>query len=197
MRSALRKLRSGLRAFDDLIAKIETGVLVVILGSMVLLAFSNIVGRMLQHGVIWAEPVLKRAALYLAFIGASLATKEARHINIDIMSRVLPKWATVVVGLVVNVVAIGICVLLTRAGLEFIEIEKDGHESPFWGIPNHRVALIIPIGFAMICYRFSVRLVDQIIALILQEDIDYGSALPAEAAAHAGGVGTTGEEATG
>ncbi len=38
----------------------------------------------------WVDPFLQKGTLWLAFLGASLATREERHIGIDLLPRLLP-----------------------------------------------------------------------------------------------------------
>lgn len=44
----------------------------------------------------WVDPLLQKGTLWLAFLGASLATREDRHIAIDIFQRVAPYKAKLV-----------------------------------------------------------------------------------------------------
>ncbi|MCB9595924.1 MAG: TRAP transporter small permease [Sandaracinaceae bacterium] len=39
----------------------------------------------------WVDPFLQKGTLWLAFLGASLATREGRHIGIDLFPRIAPK----------------------------------------------------------------------------------------------------------
>ncbi|MCA9606879.1 MAG: TRAP transporter small permease [Myxococcales bacterium] len=39
----------------------------------------------------WVDPFLQKGTLWLAFLGASLATREGRHIGIDVLPRIAPK----------------------------------------------------------------------------------------------------------
>lgn len=60
----------------------------------------------------WADSLLRKGTLWLAFLGASLATHVRKHINIDVLLRLAPpkaKYATLAFG---GIVAGGITALL-------------------------------------------------------------------------------------
>lgn len=63
----------------------------------------------------WVDPLLHKGTLWLAFLGASLATREGRHIAIDIIPRLSPRRVKLVMQGVVGLVASGIALVLARA----------------------------------------------------------------------------------
>ncbi|MEJ2582556.1 MAG: TRAP transporter small permease [Acidobacteriota bacterium] len=75
-------------------ALIEDALLVALLAAMVALSASQIVLRNLFDGaIIWADPVLRIAVLWVGMIGAMVATRADKQISIDAVSRFLPaRW---------------------------------------------------------------------------------------------------------
>jgi TRAP-type C4-dicarboxylate transport system permease small subunit len=70
----------------------EDLILVLLLGGLVLLAAAQIFMRNLfDAGLPWADPLLRLMVLWLALAGALAATREKRHIHIDLLSRFLPQ----------------------------------------------------------------------------------------------------------
>ena len=71
--------------------------LVVIVLFMVVLAFLQVLLRnIFDQSFLWGDPLLRHLVLWVGFIGASLATREEKHINIDVLGRALkgrPKLA--------------------------------------------------------------------------------------------------------
>ena len=88
------------RRVDEAIARIESAVAVGVLVAMVLVAslqalFFNIAERnvgwaqsMLEN-LDWVDAFLQKGTLWLAFIGASLATYHDKHISIDVVQRLV------------------------------------------------------------------------------------------------------------
>ena len=83
MRKILQKIDRGLYLF-------ENSLLILILSVMVFMAFLQVVLRNLFHsGILWGDIFLRHLVLWVGFIGASLATRSERHINIDILTRLM------------------------------------------------------------------------------------------------------------
>lgn len=91
-----------LSRFDAGIARGEAALAALFLISMILAAsfqalFRNIAGldidwaNWIVQNLTWVDPFLQKGTLWLAFLGASLATREGRHIGIDILPRIAPK----------------------------------------------------------------------------------------------------------
>jgi TRAP-type C4-dicarboxylate transport system permease small subunit len=58
---------------------------------MISLAFAQIVLRNgFDGGIVWADSLLRIMVLWIALIGAVVASRDQRHINIDLISRFLP-----------------------------------------------------------------------------------------------------------
>ncbi|HEY6723989.1 MAG TPA: TRAP transporter small permease subunit [Polyangiaceae bacterium] len=88
------------RRVDEAIARVESAVAVGVLVAMVLVAslqalFFNIAERnvgwaqSMLESLDWADAFLQKGTLWLAFIGASLATYHDKHIAIDVLPRLV------------------------------------------------------------------------------------------------------------
>ncbi len=75
-------------------ALVEDALLVLILAAMVGLAATQIVLRNLFDGaILWADPMLRVAVLWVGMIGAMVATRIDKQISVDAVSRFLPlRW---------------------------------------------------------------------------------------------------------
>ncbi|HIL83344.1 MAG TPA: TRAP transporter small permease subunit, partial [Pseudomonadales bacterium] len=86
--ASLRKnfltLRTGFHRLED-------GALVLALVSMLVMALTQILLRNLfDSGFLWAESFLRILVLWVAILGAMVATRDRNHISIDLLSRLLP-----------------------------------------------------------------------------------------------------------
>lgn len=90
-----------LRRLDRSVARVEGAVAVFVLLAMVLVAsaqalFFNIAERNVGwalsalDGLSWADTFLQKGTLWLALLGASLATHQDRHIAIDVLPKLAP-----------------------------------------------------------------------------------------------------------
>lgn len=148
-------------------ARIETILLIIILLSMILLAFLQVILRNFFHtSILWADTLLRHLVLWIGFIGASLATRERRHINIDAVSRLLSKTAQKITLSIINLFAGTICFFLLRAAMTFIQSEKEAGSILFTGIPTWVFQIIIVIGFGLMMLRFLIHTLENLMALL-------------------------------
>jgi C4-dicarboxylate transporter DctQ subunit len=148
------------------IEQVETVILVIILSFMVLFAFLQVVLRnIFDEGILWGDILLRHLVLWVGFIGASLATKESKHINIDLFSRFLSDRGKLINKLITTLFSVFICVLLTNASWKFVLDEKSMGTEIFSGMPAWYFQIIIPVGFLLMALRFLVQSIESIAGL--------------------------------
>ncbi len=99
-------LLEDLHSFDRLIARVEIALLVVMTGLLILLYVGNIVLRVgWRMNIAWLETLLKPGVLWIGLMGASLATRENKHISVEAVSKFTTKKTAQVVGVFVNLFA--------------------------------------------------------------------------------------------
>jgi TRAP-type C4-dicarboxylate transport system permease small subunit len=143
---------------DELVGKVEQTVLVTFLGFMIVLAFLQIVLRnFFFTGLDWGDSLLRNLVLWVGFVGATLATKEGKHINIDIISRRLPSLGKNIVTLITHLFSFLICCGLTYAAIKFIKNEIEMGNRTFLNIPAWIPEMILPTTFILMTFRFGLR----------------------------------------
>lgn len=155
---------------NTILAKIETFFLIIILLTMILLAFLQVILRnFFSTSILWGDTVLRHLVLWIAFIGASLATKESRHINIDALSRLLSQSTKRVIGIIVNLFASAVCLCLLKASIIFLQSEKASGSTLFAAIPTWLFQIVIAIGFGLMTLRFLIHVFENILHSKLPE----------------------------
>ena len=143
---------------DRAIALGEKHLLVLLLSGMIGFAFLQVVLRNLFHtGLIWAEPLLRHLVLWLGMLGASLATRQKKHISIDVVTRFLPPSMQRGLDLVCSFVSTLLCLLLLRASWDFVQDERVFGSLFVGAIPLWPLQLILPVGFALLALRFALH----------------------------------------
>ena len=143
---------------DEAVARVEQTLLVTFLSFMILTAFLQIVLRnFFNTGLNWGDSLLRNLVLWVGFIGATLATKEGKHINIDIVSRWLPSLGKEIVTLITHLFSFFISCLLTYAALKFIKNEIQMENMTFLNIPAWIPEMILPMTFGLMTFRFGLR----------------------------------------
>jgi len=150
-----------LRSFDRMLAKVETVVLVVFLGSIVVLAFLQVVLRnFFGTGMIWADTLVRHLMLWAGFFGGSIAAFEGRHISIDALSKYLPQMWKHIAGVIANLFGAIVCYYLMQAALTFVRSEAEAGGEFLFGLPGYVGMVIIPIGYLLLALHFVVKVAE-------------------------------------
>lgn len=143
---------------DKKLAQVEAGILILTLSIMILLAFLQVILRnFFSYSIIWGDPFLRHLVLWIGFLGASMATKENRHINIDALFRVLsPAWQRRA-QVLTNLFSAFVSGLLVRAAFVFVRDEYTAGTPIFLEIPLWPFVSIILLGFMVVTFRFLLK----------------------------------------
>lgn len=144
------------KRIDGCIARLEQGLLAVFLSLMVIVAFLQIVLRnFLATGFSWGDEVVRYCVIWVGFLGAALATKEGKHISMDVVSRWLSKKHQGAVQATAHTVSAFISAALTVAAVKFVRMEAQLGAKTFLGLAAWIVQLIIPVTFAIMTLRYA------------------------------------------
>jgi C4-dicarboxylate transporter DctQ subunit len=164
----MQKIISGI---DRSLLRFENFLIILLLSVMVLFAFFQVILRnVLSTGILWADIFLRHLVLWVGFIGASLATRESKHINIDILTRFVPKSKQSYFKIFIDFVSMSVCFVLAKAGYKFLTYEIQAGTTLFNNVPAWIFQLIIPVGFFLIGFRFLLNLTEEILRLSANSD---------------------------
>lgn len=138
-----------------MIHRLENGLLVTLLSLLILLASTQIVLRnFFDTGVVWIDPLLRMLVLWLSLVGATVAAREQKHIQIDVLTRLLKPGLLRIVTTVVNLFSAGVCLTIAWSGMTWIQFDYEDQITSFLNIPAWMLEVIIPISFTLIGLRF-------------------------------------------
>jgi TRAP-type C4-dicarboxylate transport system permease small subunit len=168
---------------DRALVKVEEILLALLLVGMVGLAALQVLLRNIwDTGIDWADITLQNVTVIVGLLGAAVATAEGRHLNIDILSRLLQGRAKKALRVLIGLFAVTVAALLTRGGWTtfvanyepWLRNIPEGWSAVqnlevqfFEGtIPQWLSLLVLPIGFGLIGLHFLLRLVRDLSTLI-------------------------------
>ena len=144
----------------------EDAVLVIILTALTLLAASQIVMRnFFSFGFIWADEMLRMLVLWIAVAGAVAASRTDKHINIAILDRFLPEKIKRAVKIVIHIFTAGVCGVVTWYSVQFVQMSHEFGDVLMGSVPAWLPQLILPVGFGLICYRYSLFVIKEVYRL--------------------------------
>ncbi len=136
--------------------KLEEGILSLLLVSMTIVVFAEVVARFVfNHGISWAEELTGILNAWVVLLGASYCIREKAHIAVEFLTDKLDGVAARIVA----IIALSACLLYSGIFLyssilyvsDEYELEVELYDIPIYSwIP----ATILVIGFALVAIRF-------------------------------------------
>lgn len=152
-----------LNKLNHWVVRAEEWILFAVVLFMVLLAFLQVILRnVLGTGIIWGDIFLRHLVLWVGFLGASIATRENRHINIDLLKRLLKGRSLRGMQVLIDAFCVFITFYLSLAGWNFVLQEKEFGGILFSNIPVWYFQIIIPVGFMLMGLRFALSALNTI-----------------------------------
>lgn len=146
--------RSIWRRFYNFWGAMEIAAVTLLITGLVAFGILQIVLRnFFQQGIIWADPLMRHIVLWLGCLGGTLASTKMQHINIDILSRILPRRAKPARDRIVFGATALASAVLGFAALRLVLDERSYGERSFLSIETWILQSILPAAFFIISYR--------------------------------------------
>lgn len=147
----------SLKKLYQVLLKTETGLLVGLLSMMIVVAVIQIVMRNFWGaGLLWAESLLRITVLWLALLGAMVASRNDEHIAIDVLVNKLPEKLRRFVMRLTRAITGGICLVIAWYSLKFVIDEYQYGGIAFGFVPHWLCEAIIPVSLSIMAMRYLV-----------------------------------------
>ena len=144
------------RTYNTLLAT-ETFLLLFFLLLAILLACAQILLRnFFDSGIFWADSALRVMVLWIGMIGAMFASRNKKHIRIDILSHYLPVKLRNNVWRINEMITAIVCGIVAFYSIEFIKSEYQDGSIAFANVPVWLCETIIPVAFIVMALRYLV-----------------------------------------
>jgi TRAP-type transport system small permease protein len=152
------------------------GLLCLLLLAMIVLACLQIGLRtFFSGGLLWIDPLLRYFVLWCGMLGAVVATRENKHIAIDVVGYLAPEQVKPWLALFIDLFSSLVAGLLTWAAVIFVRNEQLFGNAPLLNVPSWIWNLIFPVAFALITLHFLLAITVDIRTLVsLRQSQDTG-----------------------
>lgn len=148
----------------------EDAILVLILTAMIALATGQILLRnFMDVGFIWADEMLRMLVLWIAVAGALAASREDKHISIDVLTRYLPPALERFARLVIHAFTAGVCGVVAWHSLRFVQTTHEFGDVLLGDFPAWILQSVLPVGFGLIAWRYTLFTFRDITGLFRRE----------------------------
>ena len=145
------------RLVDKVVYFAERVLLIVALITMVLAVFITAVDRWFDFIDLqwsWATKMALFLMIWSGFLGASIATKQRKHLSIDVAGRATTPNGKKIANFFANVIAAVFCFVLARVCLDLtLESREYGDKEGVFPIPIWIVQLMMPISLSVMGCR--------------------------------------------
>ena len=137
------RIETAFRTTCRWVDRVERLALAALVTGMVGLSSLQILLRNVWHtGLIWAEPLLGMALLWLTMLGALAAAGLGRHLSIDLVAALASKRVSVWITRATSGLAAAICVLLAWAAGRYVGFQREMDSTALLGWPLWKYDLI-------------------------------------------------------
>lgn len=151
---------------NNLLIKAEKGFMTLLFFALLAVSALQIILRNLfESGLMWGDDFIQVSVLWIGFVGATFAARKGRHINIDVISRFLPRKLSKVLYRLVYFMTANLCAVAAYFCWQFVQLEMEDSVMAFLNVPVWATEIIIPIAFAVIALRYFLLFLKPTLAL--------------------------------
>ena len=137
------------------LAIVEDGLLVMLLGGLVGLAAAQIgLRNLLDTSLLWADPAVRVMVLWVGMIGAVVATRYDKQISVDVLSRFLPERWKAATRVATDLFTAAVSLALAWHSARLLLADRAGGDKVFASVPLWVCELVLPAAFGVIGLRY-------------------------------------------
>lgn len=116
-----------------------------------------------NYSISWSEEVSRMMIAWFIFIGSSIAVRENAHVNMDVLSSILPGRVKIFVNIIAEIINILFCIMIIFAGINMIKNAiAIGSMATSIKIPLYIPYASVPIGVSLMLIRYIMSLLNKI-----------------------------------
>lgn len=145
---------------------LEDAVLVALFAGLTLVSVLQIVLRNLGlAGFVWGDGLVRVGVLWIALVGAVAASRDQRHIAIDLARRLLPPRFWRPLAAAVDAFTATACGFLAYYSWTFVRDSHAFGDTLLGDWPAWLFQAVLPVGFGLIAYRYALGCLRRIVGV--------------------------------
>ena len=143
-----------------MVQQVEDLLLALLLGSMIGIAACQVILRnFFDSGIYWGDSAVRVAVLWVAMVGAMVASRNDEHIRIDLVSHFVSAAVRPHMKRIVNLFTCLVLAIFAWSSLEFVQYEYEDQTIAFASVPAWICEAIMPFGAAVMALRYALQVV--------------------------------------
>ena len=156
----MKFLRGLMRKIEDLNRMLYYASSLAIVLSAFILTYEVIVRYVLRIPTIWEIETSVYLTVMATYLGAAYGLKDGAHINIDLITRLLPKKFTEKLSVAASTISLVFCVLLAWKGwgMWWEATAKGWRSESLWGPPLTIPYFFLPLGMTLLSLQYVIAI---------------------------------------
>ena len=136
---------------------IEDYICTVLMSTMLILAFSNVLGRYIfKSSIAFTEEITTSLFVLLALMGTAIAAEKGSHLGLTLLTERFPENTQRYITVFSNILCCGLSLFLLYRGILMVQLQILLKQiSMTLQIPEYIYGLFLPIGAAFMAFRFG------------------------------------------
>lgn len=148
----------GLARLQTIVHRVEELVLAgMLMATMGLALYQIVLRNLLGSGLVWGDVLVRLMVLWLGMAGAMVATRERKHISVDLVTRYLSPGGRRAAEALTTFFAAGVCLAACYYSLQFVISEYDFGSVAFGRVPYWVCIAILPAAFGVMAGRYGIQ----------------------------------------
>lgn len=136
--------------------RVEEALLALLLTAMIGVAATQVVLRnFFEGGIYWGDSAVRVMVLWVALLGAMVASRRDEHIRIDIAGRFLPEHLKPHVSRLVSLFTCVVLAVFCWFSIDFVRYEYEDGTIAFGQVPAWVCEAIMPFGAGVMALRYA------------------------------------------
>ncbi len=151
----------GAKLIIRALRRVEDGILALLLAAMIaLVAYQVIARNLFDTGLLWGDALVRVLVIWVAMIGAMVASRNDDHIRIDLLARfVPPRWQWLLKRFA-NAFTCAVMGVFAWHSTRFVHFEYEDGTLAFASVPAWACEAVLPVGAAVIGLRYLLHTFD-------------------------------------
>jgi TRAP-type C4-dicarboxylate transport system permease small subunit len=150
-----------IKRIQSVIHGAETALLVSLLACMVLIAAYQVLARNLfDTGLLWGDTLVRILVLWIAVVGALVASRTDQHIRIDILTRFLKPEQTRWIKRFACLFTAVVLAVFAWHSYQFVLFEYEDQAIVFGSVPAWIGEAVMPAGMGLMSLRYLLHTLD-------------------------------------
>jgi C4-dicarboxylate transporter DctQ subunit len=159
-----------LEKIDRFFEKLETGVITSLLFALIGVGLIQIfLRRFTDMAIPDLEISMRWVVVWITFLGASIATRQRKHISVDALGRLFTGSNRHILDILIDLLSLFVVSVIILAAYEFWLSEMAFGDTLMNGIPSWYITLIFPLGYLLIALRLVLQIVFHFSALLTRQ----------------------------